>query len=242
MKGRFLTSSVAAAALAAAFVTTPHAEFRSAMNSAMAPYYAALIASLRGDAESTQRDLVVFAARWGQVSREEPPAAIQSDPQWSSVLARVAQIIKKSEQLVHARKLTSAHTELEGVRLVLREIRGRHNLLVFDDWLTDYHESMERIAARAAMQNEIVLADSDFVELAKDLTRAKTLWATVEREAGPVASAQGWAPAARRIATAHADLDHLLAKKDPAAIARAATELKNAYHDLLAALSRAARE
>jgi hypothetical protein len=218
------------------------ADFQSAMNAAMGPYYAALIASERGDAESTQRNLVMLAARWDRVAREAAPAALKADPAWRAAVDRGAAIITRCQELVRARNLTALHLELEGLRLVLRQVRGKHNLLVLDDWLTDYHESMERVHVRASMHNEIVLADADYAEMTKDLNRAKSLWAIVERDAGTIASTPGWLDAARRLGAAQAELEHLLVRKDPAAIARAAGRLTDAYHDLLGALSRASRE
>lgn len=218
------------------------ADFSSAMNAAMAPYYSALIASDRGDAESTHRNLVILSLKWEQVAREEPPAAIKADPQWPGALERVRRIIERTQELVRARNLDKAHLELEGLRLVLRDMRGRHNLLVLDDRLTDYHESLERIHVRASMQNEIVLADADFAEMSKDLVRAKAYWSAVEREAGTVAAAPGWAKASGRLHTTHAELEVLLARKDPAAVAQAADRMSAAYHELLEVLAKTPRE
>lgn len=235
--------SVGVTVLLAAAATAPlGADFTSAMNAAMTPYYAALVASHRGDAESTHRDLVLLAAKWNLVTREAPPPALANDPQWPAAVGRVRAIIERSRELVRVRNLDKAHLELEGLRLVLREVRGRHNLLVLDDYLTDYHESMERIAVRASMRNEIVLADADFAEMTKDLGRARLFWATVEREAGAVASAPGWADAARRITAAHAALEKPLAAKDAARVMEAAEHLSDGYHDLLAALARLPRQ
>jgi hypothetical protein len=101
---------------------------------------------------------------------------------------------------------------------------------------------MERIAVRASMQNEIVLADADFAEMTKDLGRARLFWATVEREAGAVASAPGWADAARRINAAQGALEKPLAAKNAARVTEAAERLSDAYHDLLAVLARLPRQ
>lgn len=237
------TSALAIVALHWAGVLTAalHADFARAVTTAMAPYYAALIASHRGDGESTQRHLTILTARWAQVETETPPEALRRDPDWPAALARIRTILARTQALVRARQLEAAHLELEALRLVLREVRGRHDLLVFDDYLTDYHEAMERIAVRASMQNEIVLAEADYAELEKDLARARSGWETVEREAGALAATPGWSTAARRIAGLHAELERLLSARDPAAVARAAVELRNAYHDLLVVLSRATR-
>ncbi len=241
MTHRSLSVCALLATLAAGAVAI-RADFQSAMNAAMGPYYAALIASERGDAESTQRNLVMLSARWDRVAREEPPAALKADPAWRAAVDRGAAIITRCQELVRARNLTTLHYELEGLRLVLRQVRGKHSLLVLDDWLTDYHQSMERVYVRASMHNEIVLADADYAEMTKDLSRAKSLWAIVEREARAIASTPGWPEGARRLAAAQADLDTLLARRDPAAIARGAGQLKEAYHELLVALSRASRD
>ncbi len=183
----------------AGVLTAPlHADFARAITNAMAPYYAALIASHRGDGESTQRHLTILAARWAQVEQETPPEALSRDPAWPAALARIRTILARTQALVRARQLAAAHLELEALRLVLRDVRGRHNLLVFDDYLTDYHEALERIAVRASMQNEIVLAAADYAELEKDLARARSGWDTVEREAGALAATPGWSAAARR--------------------------------------------
>jgi len=236
-------SRTAAAIVGFVLVTglTARADFTSAITAVMGPYYAALTASERGDAESTQRDLGLLSAKWELVGREEPPAALKADPQWHADVQKIGEIIRQTGELVRLRNLSKAHIELEGLRLVLRQARGRHDMLVLDDWLTDYHEAMERVCVRASMQNEIVLADADYVEMQHDLSRAETLWADVERQAGKLASQPAWSAAARRITAAQIDLDLALTRRNGAAIAKNAEALKTAYHDLLVALSHADR-
>jgi hypothetical protein len=217
-------------------------EFARAVAAAMGPYYAALIASHRGDGESTQRHLSLLTARWERVAKTAPPEPLRQDPTWPAALDRIRAILARTQALVRARQLERAHLELEGLRLVLRDARGRHGLLVFDDYLTDYHEAMERIVVRASMQNEIVLAEADYGELARDLGRARAHWAVVEREAGPIAATAGWPGPARRITELHAALERHVTARDAAAVARDAVALRDAYHDLLAVLARAPRE
>ncbi len=238
---RTVLAAMTAVLLAAAATVPLRADFTSAINAVMPPYYAALLASHRGDAESTLRDLVLVAARWDLVARETPPAALAGDPQWPVAVGRVKAIIERTRELVRVRNLDKAHLELEGLRLVLREIRGRHDMLVLDDYLTDYHESMERIAVRASMQNEIVLAEADFVEMTRDLGKARLRWSVVEKNAGAAASTPAWADAARRIVDAQAALEKPIAAKDPALTAEAAERLSDAYHRLLEVLVRLPR-
>ena len=142
---------------------------------------------------------------------------------------------------MRSRNLEAAHRELEGVRLVVRTVRGRHGLDTLDDWLTDYHESMERIVTRAGMYNEIVLAESDYAELEKDLTRATSLWQRVLGDAGSLTADPAWKNAAARSAAAHADLTRQVAGREAQAIDRTAAAMKEAYLDLLAVMARAPR-
>lgn len=225
-----------------AWALAAHADFDRALNRAMASYYAALLASHRGDAESTQRHLMILAARWEQVAKMRPPEPLGADPAWPDALERIRAVLRRSQALVRARQLEAAHLELEGLRLVLREVRGRHGLVVFDDHLTDYHEAMERIAARASMQNEIVLTEADYAELEKDLARARSRWAAVERDAGVFADTPGWSAAARRVADLHAELARHLGARDRVGLGRAAGDLRLAYHQLLEVLARVRRD
>jgi len=229
-------------AVAVAVVAPLRADFTSAVNALMPPYYAALLASHRGDAESTQRHLGLLSARWDLVTRETPPPALAGDPQWPTAVARINAILGRTRELVRVRNLDKAHLELEGLRLVLRDVRGRHNVLVFDDYLTDYHEAIERVAVRASMQNEIVLAEADFAEMTKDLARARRFWTMVEQHAGAAASMPGWSEATARVVAAQTALEKPLAAKDPALVAQAAERLSDAYHELLDVLTRLPRQ
>ncbi len=218
-------------------------DFDRAVTAAMAPYYGALVSSARGDAESTQRHLVIFKARWAEAvaAQATAPTALTADPDWPATLARIDAFVARAETLLRAHDLHDAHRQIEGVRLALHALRVRHGLETLDDRLTDYHESMERLVTRASMYNEIVLADADYDELSKDLVRARTLWATLDREAGAVGETAGWRAAAAQSAATQDDLTRLIAARDEPAIARAADAMKNAYLELLDVMSRTPR-
>jgi len=227
----------------AAWPRAAAADFTSDLAAAMAPYYGALVASTVGDAESTQRNLVIFAVRWTRVAagRATAPEPLATDPDWPAMVATIDRFIARAQELVRARNLHDAHREIEGVRLALLTMRARHGLQTLDDRLTEYHESMERVIARASLYNEIILADEDYAELSKDLAQAGGLWTRVEGQAGAVADDKDWTNAAVRGADARRELARLIAARDDAAIMRAAEMMKAAYLDLLLVLARATR-
>ena len=233
----------ASVVLAAVAWGRPAADFDHAVAAAMAPYYGALVASARGDAESTQRHLVIFKARWAEAvaGQATAPTALTADPDWPAALGRIDRAVVRAEALVRARNLHDAHREIEGVRLSLYQLRARHGLVTFDDRLTEYHESMERLHMRASMYNEIILGDADYDEMTKDLAHAMRRWATLIREAGPLAGAEGWQAAATGSVAAQDNLARLIAARDEPAIARAVETMKNAYLELLDVMSRIAR-
>ena len=238
-----LLASVVAASLA---LSAPHArpaDFASDLQTAMTPYYGALVSSARGDAESTQRHLALFEAQWRKVAAQSAtaPAGLTGDPEWAAMIAKVNGFIARGQDLLHARDVHAAHREIEGIRLVLYGMRQRHGLETLDDRLTEYHESMERIVTRASMYNEIILNDADYAEMARDLGKANAIWPRVEVEAGTIAQNADWKAAARQSAIARDELARLVAARDDAAITRAAEKMKDAYLDLLSVMARVAR-
>lgn len=241
---RAVPVAVAASVLLAAVAWgRPAADFDHAVVAAMAPYYGALAASARGDAESTQRHLVVFRTRWAAATAARASArrALVEDPAWSDLFANIDRAVTRAEALVRDRNVHDAHREIEGVRLALYRLRARHALVTFDDRLTEYHESMERLHMRASMYNEIVLGDADYAEMTQDLAHARSRWATLVREAGPLAGAEGWQAAAARSVAAQDDLARLIAARDEPALARTVETMKDAYLELLDVMSRVAR-
>ena len=238
-----LRASIAAAALILPAAPGHAADFAASLRAAMAPYYGALVSSTRGDAESTQRHLALFEAQWRKTLGEAgtAPASLAGDPEWAAMIEKINGFIDRGHQKLHARDVTGAHREIEGIRLVLYRMRHRHGLDTLDDRLTEYHESMERIVSRASMYNEIILNDADYAEMARDLGRANALWPRVEVEAGAITQDPGWQAAARRSALARDELARLIAARDDEAITRAAEEMKAAYLDLLSVMARVSR-
>jgi hypothetical protein len=218
------------------------ADSTQAIERAMGPYYAALVSSARGNIDATSRQLLLFASRWETASREArtaPPRAIEQDPAWPAVLDEVNATIGRARDLVRARDVASVHAELESIRASFRELRARHHALTFDDHLTDYHESMERLLGHVAGRNEIRLTAKDFADADEDLGAAQSAWASVQASAGSLAAQPDWAAAARRASAALADAARALTAKNATAAGNAAEQVRSTYYDLLLAVSKA---
>lgn len=211
----------------------------AACRSAMAPYYAALLASARGDADGTLRHLLLLKARWDAVLRNSGSAA----PEWlrdritgRTVGMTVATTIGSARQHLPL-DVSRAHADLEAVRMLLREARARHGARTLDDAITDYHEAMERLSSHIGLANEITLAPKDFTVIGRDVEVARAAWARVEsfpKIAKPPAGGAGVVATARVLAT----IAEAAERRDAPALQQASQALKQDYFDLLSVLSR----
>ncbi|HEY3381098.1 MAG TPA: hypothetical protein VGK32_04975 [Vicinamibacterales bacterium] len=216
------------------------ADANGVIEHALGPYYAALVASSRGNIDATNRQLILFASRWASASREvrtTPPAEIGQDPEWPVAVDRVTTLIAEARAAARRRDMSGAHADLEEVRQVLREVRERHQLATFDDHLSDYHEAVERVAGHVVGRNEIRLTGRDFDDINEDLQSALQAWRAAQGLAGPIAASATWKAAAAQASAALAQMAKALAAKDRTAIAHGADRLKTTYYDLLLAVS-----
>jgi hypothetical protein len=231
-----------AALLAVVLAGAAFADSTQSIERAMGPYYAALVASARGNIDATSRNLLLFASRWDQAAREArtaPPAWVGQDPAWPTALDEITAAIARTRDLVRLRDVASAHAELETIRSSFRELRGRHNALTFDDHMTDYHEAAERLLGHLAGRNEIRLTARDYADADEDLQTAQASWQLVQRFAGPLTGQPGWNAAAKEASAALAAAAHAIASRNATAAGQAAEQVKTTYYDLLLAVARA---
>jgi hypothetical protein len=213
-----------------------------ALRPAMGPYYAALVASGRGNIEATQRQLLLFSARWEKVAkaaRTEVPAALRDDPAWGKALDHVAAALQRTRTALRIKDTGGAHAELESIRLRLREVRVHHGLETFDDRLTDFHEAMERLIARISARNEIVLTAADWDAIQPQLGIAeRALGATETTVPEPIRNAASWKTGLQAVRNNLTQLDKAVAARDGFAASTAAETLHDRYYDLLLVLSK----
>jgi hypothetical protein len=215
--------------------------FAATCRAAMDSYYSALLSSAHGDSEGTLRQILLLRAKWEALVRAAPAggqAWAQDVTGGQSVLAAVTAMIERARQDTAARDIAEAHSELEGIRVALRDARARHGVRMVDDALTDYHDAMERLTGRVGMRNEIVLNAEDYGAIRDQTTRASAAWAEIGATTDPVARLPGWRDSVARTATVLATLQKAAAEQDAVAAQRAAAELKTHYFELLRILSR----
>jgi hypothetical protein len=218
------------------------ADFEKDLQSALGPYYAALVASSRGNIDQTQRQVLLFASKWETVSREATtgaPAALRSDPQWRALVQQVGNILGDVRERCRKRDAAGAHAQLESIRLALREIDGRHNVLTVDDYLTDFHDSMQRLIGHVAGLNEIVLKPKDFDDIGEDYQAGQQAWKAIESSAGSLARSEEWRKAASQVSSTLAAIGRGLQSRRPESLVPAIEGLRDQYYTLLLAVSKA---
>ncbi len=234
--------SFAVLALALLVGAAGAADTETVLRPAMGPYYAALVASGRGNIEATQRQLLLFSARWesvGKAARTGVPAVLRDDPGWGKALDHVGAAIARAREALRIKDTGGAHAELESIRLRLREVRLRHGLETFDDRLTDFHEAMERLISHISARNEIVLTASDWDAIQPQLEIARrALDATEASVPANIRQASGWTAGLRAVRSNLAQLDKGVAARDGFAASLAAETLHDRYYDLLLVLSK----
>lgn len=119
-----------------------------AVQVAYAPYRAALFkTNAKAQAESEQA-VVDARAQFRAVSARyarNPTVPYDRDPEFAATLAKVDEVLARSEAQIRARELSKAHETLEEVRDLLGDLRRRNGVVVFSDHMNAYHEQMETL-------------------------------------------------------------------------------------------------
>jgi len=103
------------------------------------------------------------------------------DPEWRTDFDRVDVYIKDAKKIIDSGKnLHNAHEKLESIRVVLMNLRTRNGIDYFIDYLTRYHEPMEKIVLAAKGKSAETFSENDLVVIRKDLPKAKNLWMQIE--------------------------------------------------------------
>ena len=206
--------------------------------SAMAPYYAALLASVRGDADGTLRQVLILKSRWDEVTRPvaDAPMWLRDSATGQSLGAAVNAKIGAAQHRL-PRDVAGAHAELEAVRVLLRDARTRHGARTVDDAVTDYHEAMERLSSHIGVSNEIALTPADFTAIRGDVERAQSMWTKVEAFPELAKAVTGWNDVAAATTSVLDAIARAADRRDVTTVQQASQALKNRYFDLLSVLS-----
>jgi hypothetical protein len=212
----------------------------AACRSAMAPYYAALLASAHGDADGTLRHLIRLKSRWEQLIRQPRSDAcswLDDKSGGDRVAVSVAARIDSARALL-PRDVPGAHAELEAIRMLLRDARARRGLRTFDDALTDYHDAMERLDSLIGLRNEVALTARDFDAIGEQARAARAAWADVHSRHHQLLSAATWSDLSNRTDAALETISESASGQNAIGAHEAAEKVKDQYFDLLRVLSR----
>lgn len=101
------------------------------------------------------------------------------DKFWKEDFCVINALIATAEGFVKEGKLTEAHAQLGGVRMVLRELRHRNGLKYYLDGMNEFHEAMESIIL--GLRGKDNLTDKDLDVLRGLFKKAQAGWAKVGR-------------------------------------------------------------
>lgn len=208
---------------------------------AMGPYYAALLASARGDGEGTLRQVILLESRWSQVAREPSPTLppwLQDDIAGKPLVDAIASRIEAIRRGL-PRDVASAHTDLEKIRTLLRDARARHGSRTFDDAVTDYHDALERLISHTGHANEMALAADDLTTIQRDARRASVAWDGVTSTGDGAGRSPGWKDLQTATAQTLSSIEAAATRGDAPATQATVQALKDRYYELLALLARA---
>lgn len=123
-----------------------------ALQSAYAPYRAALFKTSAGNQAEAAQAMAQATQAWQQLISQhgrQPGAPYDRDAGFASALDEVNRIYAQaSEQIAHG-ELGPAHGTLEAVREITAELRQRNQIITFSDHMNAYHAQMEHLLEHA---------------------------------------------------------------------------------------------
>jgi hypothetical protein len=190
--------------------------------------------SLTNDADTLRsKTALAFLAEEWRAFRERYGNLAPSDKEWQADLGRAEALIQRASLLADPGSLAPAHEELESVRNVMRGLRRRNGIQYLHDYLTDFHDVMERLVLAGVGRDPNTLSPAVLDNLAADYVLAREAWSRVE-SVGVDKTLFGFdeqelATAGAHIRAESESLDRLaaaLGAQDRAAVVRAAVGVK----------------
>ncbi|MFH1683837.1 MAG: hypothetical protein ABIA67_03015 [Candidatus Margulisiibacteriota bacterium] len=100
-----------------------------------------------------------------------------TDKFWKEDFDQISALIVSAEGFVKQKKLSAARGKLEGIRVVLLELRSRNGLKYFLDGMTGFHNSMEGLILTLTGKDK--LNDKDVFKLRLLFKEAQSSWTKV---------------------------------------------------------------
>ena len=201
-------------------------------------YIPALAVTAEEKLPESQRAMEQLNKQWA-VFKKQHAATKGDDKKWKSDMAEIDRMITEANKVVTSGvDIQNAHNALEGVRLIMLDMRARSKMPYFLDVVTGFHDPMEEIVLLAKDKTSATLGAEEIGKLRAALPEAEKRWAAVK--ATRVDPAFGLNPeqqdnVAKLIANESAALETLkqaLAGDDRAAIIKAAVSVKPPFAKL----------
>jgi hypothetical protein len=102
------------------------------------------------------------------------------DNAWITGFNEIDEWIRKADEIVDSgEKLNDAHNALEHVREILMQLRQKHKIDYYPDYLTAFHEPMEEIVLTAKGKSASTLSELDLAKIRRTLSVLDERWKEV---------------------------------------------------------------
>lgn len=202
-------------------------------------YIPALAVTSQGKLEASRHAMERLHRGWRIFSRAHLKD-FPTDPSWRSGFMDISQWIARADGVIRrGKKLNEAHEDLEHIRVILMRVRIKHGIDYFPDYLTAYHDPMEKIVLAAKGKTPATLTATDLNAIHKTLPLLERHWHAITQarfvpaELGLDKSQVAQVRQALAVESgAIAALQRALAKGDKAAIIRRAVAIKPPFAEL----------
>ena len=112
-------------------------------------YVPALALTKRGTLAACRAAMERLNVSWGKL-KDKHGGSMPADPAWAGDFDRVSGLITRASKRLAENDQEGAHELLEGVREVFLKTRRRNGIDYYLDYLTQFHDTMEKIVMPAA--------------------------------------------------------------------------------------------
>lgn len=122
--------------------------FTEAMQKAYVPYRVSLFATNTKSKTQSQQAVQNAREAWKGIIRQfgaQVPAPYDRDAGFGTTLSEVDKVYAQAADEIGRDRLAEAHETLEKVRDLLADLRKRNNVIVYSDYMNEYHAVMEEL-------------------------------------------------------------------------------------------------
>jgi hypothetical protein len=142
-------------------------------------YIPVLALTSQGDAAKSKVAMEKLDQAWAVFSKAHQ-GDHASDEAWGKGFAAIDMHIAEAGAIVaQGEHLEDAHEALEQVRIILMELRQKHGVDYFVDYLTAFHEPMEEIVLAAKGKNPATFTEADYAKIQHAIPHLDARWRAV---------------------------------------------------------------